>query len=315
MILIGSRALALRNKDLLGRAPLDFDFVATKAEFDNWLEKNRGLVNPTEVYFLSEYNKWIVKGSSILEFEITTPGHSSELLADLVYNDPESIETPFGHLPTLDLLFTIKDSHKYKKFESPRGCANFYKTALDWHSMRDAGAKVRPEYESFLKLREKETYTHKLPKLNVSKQDFFDSDKNGVVQIYIHDDIHRAVAINDKPAYEYYLKDGSEVLTSKKKFFECSEHIQLCGVIEEALVLALERSCLPHPGVWTPEYAFHFALAKVSSTICGGYFRAHAFNNLFKALNSYPKDYLDKFQKAVKDGKVRPFNSQMKTGT
>ena len=240
------------------------------------------------------------------EFEIITPGTSTELLVDLVENDPETIDTPFGKVPSLDLLFTIKDSHKFKKFETPRGCANFYKTAIDWHVMNKMGAKVRDEYKAFHALREKESCPAKLPKLNVSKMDFFDSDQNGVVQTYVHDDIHVAVALYDGvPAYTRYMKDGSEVLTDKKKFFEVPEHIRMAGVIEEAIVLSCERSLIAHPNVWTPEYAFRFALAKVCSTITGGYFRAYSHLHLFEALRDYPKDYWEKFQKAVADGKVR----------
>lgn len=295
----------LRNKSLLMREPSDFDFVCSEEEYHEWMDKNASKLSITKTYDLPEFNKKIVEGSTNCEFEIITKGKSTELLADLVYNDPNSIKTSFGFVPSLDILFTIKDAHKYKKFETARGCANYYKHAIDWHIMKNAGAEVKEEFKGFLALREKETYTHKLPNLNVSKQDFFDSSKNGVEQIYVHDDIHRAIAINDRPAYEYYLKDGSEVLTSKKKFFQCSEHIQLCGIMEESITLALERSMIVYPGVWSASQAFHFALAKVGSTICGGYFREQAFLRLFEALKQYPKDYHEKFQKCVANGTVR----------
>jgi len=305
MILIGSRALALRAPQIIARRPLDFDFVCTKEEFTSWMDKNSHKVNPTKVYELPEFNKWIVEGSTNLEFEIIKPGTSAELLVNLVENDPDTIDTPFGLVPTLNTLLAIKDSHKYKKFETSRGCATWYKNAIDWHMMTMAGAQIQSEHKEFIALREKETYTHKLPVLNVSSKDFFDSNMNGVEQTFIHDDIHKAIALNDKPAYEYYLKEGSEVMTSKKKFYECSEHIRLSGIIEEAMTLALERSLISHPGVWSPDYAFRFALAKVASTICGGYFRSYCFLNLFEAIKSYPKDFFEKFQKAVENGRVR----------
>src|ERR1700722_12628485 len=108
MILIGSRSTALRMPQALKRNPLDFDFVGTKDEFDQWLETNKDKINITKVYELPEYNKWIIEGSTNIEWEVITTGHSSELLADLVYNDKESIETPFGYIPNSDLLFTIK---------------------------------------------------------------------------------------------------------------------------------------------------------------------------------------------------------------
>jgi hypothetical protein len=270
------------------------------------MEKNSHKLNITKQYYLPEFHKQIVESDSTpLEFEIITPGTSSELLADLVEKDPETIDTPFGKVPSLPILLAIKDSHKFKKFETPRGCANWYKHACDWHAMTQTGVQIKPEYKDFISLREKETYTHKLPKLNMSKENFFDSNTNGVVQTFVHDDIHIAVALNDRPAYEYYLRENSEVLTDKKKFFSVSEDIRMAGVIEEAMVLAIERSLVSWPGVWTPDYAFQFALAKTASTITGGYFREYALRHLFDAIRAYPKDYWEKFQQAVKDGKVR----------
>jgi hypothetical protein len=121
----------------------------------------------------------------------------------------------------------------------------------------------------------------------------------------VHDDIHVAVAINDRPAYTYYMKDGSDVLTDKNKFFSVPEHIRLSGTIEEAMTLAIERSLVAHKDVWAPDYAFKFALAKVCTTITGGYFRKYSFLNLFDALKGYPKDYWDTFQSAVHAGTVR----------
>jgi len=272
------------------------------------MEKNSYKVKSTKIYELPEYHKWICEGPTNLEFEIIKPGTSSELLRHLVENDSETMASPFGLVPSLNVLFSIKDSHKYKKFETPRGCSNFYKHALDWHIMKSLGAELKLEHETFRKKRELETYTNVLPKLNVSAMNFFDSEKNGVIQTFIHDDLHKVVAINDRAAYEYYLKDNSEVMCSKEKFFEASEFIRLSGVCEEAMVLGLERSLIPHTNVWSPEYAWKFALAKVATSITGGYFRKFAFNNLFKIMKMYPEyceNYYNKFQDGVKSGMVR----------
>lgn len=312
MLLIGSRALALRAPHLLTRPPCDFDWVCTKAEFDLWMEKDSHKVNPTKVYELPEHNKWIVEGSTNCEFEIITPGTSSELLADLVYNDKKSLETPFGLVPSLSILFAIKDSHKYKKFNN--SSAGFWKTAIDWHMLKQSGCAILPEQEAFHKLREQESYAaQKHPKLNVNKDNFFD-EKNGIHQVFEHDDLHKVVAINAKPAYEYYLKDNSEVMCSKEKFFECSEFIRMCGVCEEAMVLGLERSLIPFD-IWTPEIAWRFALAKIATSITSGYFREYIFQNIFKALEMYSKycsNYYEKFKGGVIAGTVRYINNNEK---
>jgi hypothetical protein len=303
MILIGSRALALRAPQAMTRKPVDFDWVCTKQEFDIWMETESHKVSPKKVYELPEFHKWIVEGSTNCEFEINKPGSSTEMLMDIVEGDSESIETPFGLVPTLDMLFTIKDSHKYKKFNTnPK---MFWKTLVDWHIMRRLGAEVRPEYREFLKLREKETYNYAHPKLNVTKDNFFKDDN--IQYVWDHDDIHKSVARGEHPAYTYYLKDGEQVLTDKAKFFALPQEVRLNGVIEEAAVLAIERSLVPHTGVWTPEYAWKFALAKVCSSITSGYFRQFAFEHVPEVMKLYPANYWEKFQQDCADGKVKLF--------
>jgi hypothetical protein len=310
MLLIGSRALALRSPQCLTRQPLDFDFVGSQEEYDQWYQVNVDKIKPTQVYQENNNTKWIVRNKkTICEFQIVQPGSSDQLLMDLVKNNKETLETSFGNIPSLDLLFTIKDSHKYKKFE--KSDHNFWKTALDWHMMKRAGAEVKSEYEAFSKLRKQETYTYAHPKLNVNKDNFFSN--NGIEQIFEHDDLHKIVALYNQPAYISYLQDGEEVKSSKKKFFEVSEEIRMAGALEEALTLALERSLIPHPGVWGPDLAFRFALAKASSSITSGFFREYIFNNIFDVIKLYEKtskNYLKKFEDAVKSGNIRYIKDQ-----
>lgn len=306
MILIGSRALKLRNANALARAPLDFDWVCTQEEYETWMKNNRDKLSITKEYDVEANGtiKHVCEGSTPLEFEIIKEGTSSALLKELVEKDAETMDAGvFGLIPCTDLIFTVKSSHRFKKFHVSDHL--FWKTACDYHSMKQLGAKIRPEYEAFHSLREKETYTTVLPKLNMSKANFFDSEANGVIMTYDHDDIHSVICLHDRPAYTYYLKEGSEVLTDNKKFLECSEEIRLAGVMEEAMVLSIERSQVAHPGALTPARSFQLALAKVASSITGGIFRSYAHDHIFEALKQYPKNYWEKFQQAVKDGKVR----------
>src|ERR1700690_2725007 len=171
IILIGSRALKIRAPQCLSREPRDFDFISPRKDADLWLDKNKpdlgNIISSTQ-----GASKYSFEGTdAIVEFEIfdteTDTMHSS-MFYDLVKSDRETINTSFGMIPNLDLLFTLKSSHRYMK-DSP----HFWKTLQDYHRMKDAGAKVRPEYRDFLKLREAATYTYKHPKLNVDKKDFF----------------------------------------------------------------------------------------------------------------------------------------------
>jgi hypothetical protein len=299
MLLIGSRALGLRCRKALLREPLDFDFVTTREEFERFDLSKLGKLKK-DPYEVDGGTKICVEGDSIAEFELVQTGSSNEVLLELAA--AEVIKTSVGDVPSLDLLFAIKTSHRHKK-NSP----HFWKNFADWHSMKRCGAKIREEHKTFLKLREKESYAaQKHPSLAQNKESFFKDD--GIAYKFVHDDLHKSVMLFDVPAYELYLKDGEEVQTDKNKFFALPLERRLAGVVEEALVLALERSLIPHPGVLSPEKAFMLALSKVCTSITSGYFRQFAYENgldviaLYKATSS---QFYEKFLSDVDSGKIR----------
>lgn len=308
MILIGSRALALRMPQALMRKPMDFDFVCTQEEYENWMEVNCDKITITKEYDVEANGtiKHIVEANTPCEFEIVKEGTSSSLLKELVEKDPETVDAGvFGLIPSKNLLFAIKDSHKFKKFETGRGVANFWKSAIDWHSMKYLGAEIKDEHQEFIKLRSSETYTHKLPNLMASKAEFF-NDAHGVHYEFDHDTLHLSQAHLDKPAYLYYAKDGQPVFSDKEKFFAVSNDIRVYGAIEEASVLALERAILPnHKHKMELYQAWTFALAKISTTITSGFFRKWCFENVFDIVKAYPTDYYEKFQTGLKNGVVK----------
>lgn len=285
---------------LLSRACNDFDWVCTAEEFDHWINERSNQEGIVSVSSPSE-NKRVVRGATNCEFEIIHSGASSELMAQLVASDPETLETPVGLIPSLDLLFTIKKSHRYRK-NSP----HFWKNLSDYHLMKSVGCQVRASYNGFLKLREKETYTYSTPKLNVSKKEFFSDD--GISYTYDHDSIHEAVKHLDRPAYTYFQKDGAEVACDKNKFFSCSREIQLYSVIEESAVLAIERSLIPFPDRTTPERSWRVAFSKVCTSISSGWWREFAYENAMDCLKLYPQDYWDKFKKGLATGVVKSFD-------
>lgn len=298
MILIGSRALALRAPHLLRRKPVDFDWICTREEYDGWLRDHSHKVNPKKIYAEGK-NKQIVEGDTNCEFEIVEPGSSSERLANIARED--GVDTAFGLVPSLDMLFTLKASHRYLK-NSP----HFWKTAEDYHTMKRAGARIRDV--ALLKMREKETYTYAHPKLNQTKSQFFADD--GIQYVYDHDDIHKSITRLPEPAYRYYMKDGAQVECSKEKFFALPESIRLAGVVEEAAVLAVERSLVPHPGAKTPKQAWLYALMKVCSSITSGWFREYGYENLPEIVKLYPEGYWEKFENDVRAGKVAAFDGE-----
>lgn len=112
----------------------------------------------------------------------------------------------------------------------------------------------------------------KHPVLKQNKNDFF---KDAVTKVFDHDSLHEAISFPLKPAYLGII-DG-EVWASKEKWLSLPETERLRCVIEEASVLALERSIIPHlflnKGYRGEKWAYEFALQKICTTITSGWFR------------------------------------------
>lgn len=305
MILIGSRALALRAPAALRRVPFDFDFLCTEDEANSFVEKMKKEGRDVSLIDLPHDGRFDKVAYKIddrpFEFEICRPGTTSDEIRLIALNDPDTIETSFGHVPGLNFLFSLKQTHRYLK-NSP----HFWKNLEDYHKLKALGSFVPEEWKPTFKKREKETYNYAHPKLNVKKSEFFQGDQ--VNYVYDHDSIHRAVALLDRPAYTYYMKDGEEVQCDKEKFFSLPEEYRVFGHIEEACVLAIERSLVPFPGKLTPKQAWTFALSKTLTSITSGWFREWGYENVFKILAQYPENYFERFEAGVKNGTVLPFN-------
>lgn len=296
MIITGSQALIRALGPI--RKPVDIDMFATEHEALRFIRVQLGQGVKGRDESQIEDNKLILFGDkgAIVEVELISDALNKEIHDCMRHSSKDGLHA------SLDWLYFLKMSHRYKKDSK-----HFMKTMLDIHTMRQAGAKF-PEvtYELF-KRREEATYKNKLPNLNVVKDQFF--KKTETYNKWDHDCLHVAVAIDEVPAYTHYLKDGSEVMTCSKKFFELAERTRLLGVLEESYVLSLERSLIPNNFKPDPKKAFDMALEKVATSITGGYFREFAYNSYFKVQSMYNGNYVDKFHAAMKAGKIKPFQS------
>lgn len=299
MLVIGSRA-AQHHGLMLERKPKDWDLICTPAQYHKFVKKNSSRIIKDEE--LSHNKRHIIlsenKGcplSGHLEFEFAIRGNSSEDILGL--RDHQSKKQGlFYARPSVLLL--LKESHKYKK-NSPF----FKKTMDDIHYLRTRGNVEG--LSSILKKREQETYTYQHPKLNQKKKDFFNTE--GVNYKFDHDSIHRAVARFDEPCYNYFKKDKAEVFCSKSKFFDLDEEYKLGSVVEESIVLALERCLVPFKFTTHPNKAFLMALEKVCTSISSGWWREYAWENYYQALDLYESEYesyVDKFMEGLYNGTI-----------
>ena len=313
MLLIGSRALATHIK--IDRTPVDWDYICTFEQFQKWTRENKVIINLCVPLSGDKFHVRDKEGMNY-EFEIAWPGTSGAILLHI--HNVDKIDSPVRPASLYTLLL-LKESHKYRKDN-----VHFLKTMKDIKKLRPIFATCGP-YEilqyadkvdrEWFALREKETYTYSHPKLDVTKKDFFTGD--GVQYVYDHDSIHETVKLLYMPAYNYYMKDGSEVMTSKEKFFSVPEHIRLYGVYEESCVLALERSQIPHglgkEGGPTARWSFLKALEKVCTSITSGWFREYAWENYDKVVALYEEmgenDYIERFK--ANQHMLKPFKETM----
>lgn len=286
MLMIGSLAMSHHYPEA-GIVARDTDYIGTMDEFRTW---SRGFAKGDIILCKpSSATKMHVrtKDGWNYEFDIAQPGDTNQFLLDYFdIDDRMTIAPPH-------VLLALKLSHRYK-----RNSPHFLKTMRDIQFLRGKGVTIGTELEEWLPVREKATYTYAHPKLDVSKSAFFDGD--GVPYVYDHDSIHMTQALYlGLPAYARYMKEASQVMTSKAKFFDCSEEIRLAGVYEESCVLALERSQIPFPEA-SPRKSFEYALMKVCTSITSGWFREFAWENYDKVLDIYEKEGEDGYLKRFK---------------
>lgn len=296
LAIIGS--LALSNYTKLDRSPSDIDLVGDYDEIVAFMKK----INCTTIYPIDEGKKLVGKSKDVIvEAEITWENSSAAELYALIADDPNSTQTDNLMFASLDMLYALKMTHRFKK-NSP----HFLKTMRDIQLMRQLGASIKDEHRAFYNRRKKETLNYKHPKLDQNKRDFFTDD---VPYVYDHDSIHETVKLYEKPAYSYFKPDEAEVLTSKKLFDALPHEMRLAAVYEESCVLALERSQIPYP-MTDKLKSFQMALGKVCTSITSGWFRTFAWENYDAAMALYytaTKDgynYVDCFKHGLNNGVV-----------
>ena len=301
MIVIGSAALATHMPGTV--EPNDLDLVGTSEE----AEAFRKVFGAKVFYPINSGRTLFMKDAKgyICEVEIAWPGSRAEGFLKFAEQHPEHFSEGTTCdvdvlVPSLNVLYMLKCSHRYLK-DSP----HHWKTRRDILRMRELGCEITEDIHPYYLKRMAETYTYSLPKLDVSKAQFFNSEMTGVFQLYEHDDIHWAVKHLDKPAYNYFKPDENEVYCSRELFEACSREVQLYSFVEEAMVLALERSLIPYPNGKTAREAFDMGLMKITSSIASGWWREAAWEAVDECWELYNDNYVERFEEGVRSGIVR----------
>ena len=293
IVVIGSNAINYHIKDFR-KKPSDIDLIITQDYVHSFISTLKNVkiakpINGGKKYFIQTDEQ---------RYEIDIiQDNTKKKLYEYIINDKNSIIEDNFVYPSLDVLFSIKNSHKYKK-NSP----HFLKTMNDIIFLKTLNCKIPNDFLELYKELENYFYDYSHPKLNQTKKDFFTDSIN---YQYDHDDIHLSVKRFDKPAYQYFIKDGEEILCDKTKFFNCSKDIQLSAVLEEAYVLSLERSIIPFNTEYKRKDIFDYALMKICTSITSGFFREFAYDNYYNVQELYNGDFVEKFNESLKEGKIK----------
>lgn len=303
LLVIGSRALAhyglVEYRDVKNS---DWDFIADESSWQNFKCRMYGeeveVASPSVRAFKCEHaGRTNYFEAYIFDWEVTD---SNLMLAEYAYKHLKADGMTGMHWATPEMCLAIKMSHRFKK-NNPF----FQKTMHHIRFLRNRAYELNDELELIAKVRQKETLSYNHPVLDTDKSSFFKDD----FYLYDHDSIHEAVALADRPAYTFYIKEGEEVMTSKEKFMSLPEEIKLAGVYEETCVLALERHQIPNNFMVDPTQSFMLALEKVCTSITSGWFREYAWENYHKVVAMHNKlgktDYIKRFNKNF--DMIRPF--------
>lgn len=152
----------------------------------------------------------------------------------------------------------------------------------------------------------------KTPSLKKSTMNFFGQSDGYVKSFYIHDHIHHVMAHYDRPVYEDMQKSSESAWCEKDMWNAFPFEKKAKCVLEEAYVIALERKIIPMINgcgeIGTSKQAFDWALMRICTTLCSGWFRQFATDNYLEIIKFYNPDYVKKFLKAEKEGQIKRIN-------
>ena len=308
-IVIGSKAMKYWYPDF-PRVPMDTDVIISKID----LEKSIETLGEDEKRKMKIQGSWknpsiIIKWEDIIspiEYLFSEGQKSLELILDQ-FCDTSGFAIPevLYSLKKAHINFPIKFDKHIKDLQFLRGKLRIKKQISmleDLESEND----LLDSYPALTHLHfietEKRLGELKTPKMNQTGKEFFGKSKKFVKSYYSHDDMHLAIADMHKgyPIYKDILKDRSEVETDFSKWKMLHVQKKIWAVMEEVYVIALERKILPglfeeDKDQWKAKKAFDWALMRVCTTLCDGFFREFAVRAYQIIQNQYDQNFVQKF--------------------
>lgn len=302
MLLVGSKALSIKIGNSIDYK--DIDIIGSSDNVNKLIKDLR----PTKIH-RTKYSislLGIAKTSTFdrpnVEVFLTD---NSQALRDY-YKYSTGIETPTMELVVapIEVLFSLKKSHINFPIKFDKHIVAY--SIL--HKQLNGNDALSIITQMNFKETENRLGELKTPKLNKSAKKFFGQSNGFITSYFIHDDIHRLVAHNKRPAYESMQPDPSSAMCCSKMWNEFSELLKKQCVLEECYVIALERKILPMifggSSFITSDEAFRWALMRVCTTLCGGWFRAYATDHYYDIVGLYNTTYVEDFLMKYEQGLI-----------
>lgn len=310
-VIIGSQAMRHHYPDF-PRTPKDTDVVCTQSVYDSLnvisedIEKvSVGEIGKSAIYKYKGVDRpfeyLIADGVASLEYVL------NNLCTNSVYAPKE-------------VLYSIKKGHINFpiKFQKNIQDLMFLREKLRQEKDISIEQDLNSSYDvldelpalTLIHFKETEKRLGKLKTPNMKGEDvkkFFGKSKKFVTSYYVHDDMHKAIALMHQgtPVYEDILKDESEVETDVNKWNNLTLQQKIWCVLEEVYVIALERKIVPRmfengvEGLSLKE-AFDWALMRVCTTLCDGFFREFAVRAYDEIQKQYNPKYAELFFQNIK---------------
>jgi hypothetical protein len=323
-VVVGSQAMKAHFPDF-PRIPKDTDIVCSRATFLQVIKDDSDIewktVDEKAVHMADSVVVKYTTLPSTFEYLFSDGSKSLELILDSLCD-----ETNYA---PVQVLYSLKKAHIHFpiKFHKHIGDFMFLRQKL----REKRGISLERDLGSFDDLLDgfpALTYLHfqdtearrgklRTPKMAQDTKQFFGKSKKYVTSYFVHDDMHKAIAEmlhKDNPVYLKILKEGAEVETDPQLWSSLTVQEKIWCVLEEVYVIALERKIVPpmfelkHYStiienekltrdykIMTPKEAFDWALFRVCTTLCDGFFREFAVRAYDEIQKQYDPDYVTKF--------------------
>ena len=316
MLVIGSAALKRLVPD--SREPKDIDLVISKPDALAFIEEKQARIVHQSDYIISVR----LPNKQMVEMHLVMPQEDGYTNSWGNYLYHESL-TPYEELEGIgkvqyasaSTLFSIKKAHihfpthikRFKKHVHDLGILYEYVNGVD---------TIPNLTKDHYKATEERIGKLRTPSLMKSTKDFFGQSEGYVKSWFVHDHIHEVMAHHERPLYESMQPEQGMVTCSKDMWNDFSFEDKCKTVLEEAYVIALERKIIPmlYGGgtFWTAADALDWALMRICTNLCSGWFRAFATYNhthIQKYINpKYVEHFLTKVQnneiQLIENGKV-----------